>query len=424
LPSKDQHDEGGFLTLLAACACNGLEFYNVTIYVFVSVTLSQIFFPRQSARLGMLITFALFGVSYVVRPLGGLVLGTYADRAGRRSALLLSTTLMFSGAVLLAITPPYRTIGMWAPCSILLARLLQGFALGGDFASVMAYLMERAPPKRRTVYVSLQFASQGFGALLATMVGFALSRLTAAQLTSWGWRMPFLAGLLIAPSGLYLWRNMRDSEEFLHSIPLRHPMRVLFREYGGRIALAMTSVAVLSANIYLRIYLPVFLQVHMQRPIASTFSLLLISAVSTAVLVPFSAIFVRETNALRWMLVVICITLAVTWPLLHHVDRQRSASSVVMAYTVLAVLGALYTAPHAWFVSSLFPVEVRAAGVGAGYNFGVLLFGGFAPAVYEAIIRATGQLAFGAVYFAFAGIVSFIAVLIAMRSVATASERV
>ncbi len=401
--------------LFAACAGNGLEFYNVTIYAFVAVTLSKLFFPHSSPTVAMLMTFSTFGVSYVVRPLGGLILGGYADRAGRRASLLLSISIMLVGTVMLAAAPTYRTAGFWAPALVVAARLLQGFALGGEFGSATAYLLERAPQSKRSLYVSLQFASQGIGGLLAVVVGFALGHLGPAQMERWGWRLPFLAGLLIAPAGLYLRRHMRDPREFLRTKPTRHPARLLLTHYGWRIAAASGSVAILSANIYLRVYIPTFMQMYLHLPPASTYSLLLISSITTAVLVPLAATQVTATNALRWMGMLIVIMLAGIWPMLHLIDSQRSRGSVIGVYFMLSILSALYSAPHAWFVSTMFPTEVRAAGVGAGYNFGVMLFGGFAPAIYSALVAVHGTLAHATLYVVFAGSVSLISVIMASR---------
>ena len=403
--------------LLAACVGNGFEFYNVTIYAFVAVPLSRVFFPAGRFGGSMLLTFGLFGVSYIVRPLGGLVLGAYADKAGRRASLLLSVSLMLAGTVLLVFSPTYRTIGIGAPVLPLCARLLQGLALGGEFGSTAAYLLENAPPEKQSLYASLQFASQGFGALLTAGVIFVVSRLSNAQMIAWGWRLPFAVGLILAPIGLYLRSNLRDTEAFLHTRPVRHPIRVLLRDHGKRVAVAAASTAVLSANIYLRVYLPTFAQMHLGIPLASSALLMLIAAVSTMVLVPCSANLVTPGNALRWMTVIVLITLLAVWPLLHMLDTYRSQTALIVAYAVLTVLSSLYSAPQAWFVSMLFPTQVRAGGVGASYNFGVLLFGGFAPAIYASLASRTGTIASAALYLACAGCVSLTSIAVTPKRI-------
>jgi MHS family proline/betaine transporter-like MFS transporter len=399
---------------------NGFEFYNVTIYAFVAVTLSGLFFPAGRFSGSILLTFGLFGVSYIVRPLGGLVLGAYADRAGRRASLLLSISLMLAGTVLLVFSPTYTIIGIWAPVLLLCARLLQGLALGGEFGSTAAYLLENAPLEKQSLYTGLQFASQGFGALLTALVMFTVSRLSNAQMAAWGWRIPFAVGLILAPIGLYLRSNMRDTQAFLHTRPVRHPIRDLLRKHGKQVAVAAASTAVLSANIYLRVYLPTFAQVRLGIPLASSALLMLITALSTMVLVPFSANLVTPRNALRWMSMVIVVTLLAIWPLLHMLDVYRSRTALIGAYTLLTVLSALYSAPQAWFVSMLFPTHVRAGGVGAGFNFGVLLFGGFAPAIYAALASNSGRIATAAVYVAFAGCVSLISIAVTPKRLRSA----
>jgi MHS family proline/betaine transporter-like MFS transporter len=413
--SADSSPSGpGLLVLLAACAGNGFEFYSVTIYAFVAVTMSKLFFPAARPGVSMLLTFGVFGVSYVVRPLGGLLLGAYADRAGRRASLLLCIYLMLAGTALLAFCPVYARIGLFAPLLILLARMLQGFALGGDFGSATAFLLEQAPPGKRSLYTSLQFASQGFGGLLGGLVGYIVSHLSAAQMLHWGWRVPFLIGLWMAPIGLYLRAHMRDTDEFLHAKHVRQPIAVLLREHGLWVAVAAASTAVLSANIYLRVYLPAFAQMHLGIPLSSTYVLLFVSSGVTAMLIPLGASFVTPRNALWWMATVAIAMMASALPLLRLVDSHRSEHSLIAVHGLLTVMSALYSAPQAWFVSTLFPTRVRAVGVGTSFNVGVMLFGGFAPAIYASEAARTGSIASASKYLIFAGCVSLIAIGMAM----------
>jgi MHS family proline/betaine transporter-like MFS transporter len=172
--------------ILAASIGNTLEWFDLVVYGFFAVTIAKLFFPARTESISQMLTLGTFGVSYLVRPLGGFVLGSLADRAGRKTSLLLSIGLMMIGTLTIAIMPGYAAIGVWAPIGILLSRLMQGFSAGGEFGCSTAFLVEHAP-ERRGFMASWQFASQGPATLLASGFGALLtSQLSTAQLESWG----------------------------------------------------------------------------------------------------------------------------------------------------------------------------------------------------------------------------------------------
>jgi len=180
----------------ATVAGNALEFYDFLAYATFAVYIGQAFFPADSALASLLLTLATFGVGFFTRPLGGLLIGAFADRAGRRPALMLTISLMTVGTLGVVLTPSYTSIGVTAPIILIVARLVQGLALGGEVGPSTAVLLECAPPGRRGMFVSWQNASQGVAVCAAGLVGLALSTLLSkAQLASWGWRVPFALGL-------------------------------------------------------------------------------------------------------------------------------------------------------------------------------------------------------------------------------------
>ena len=205
---------------------NALEWYDVLIYGAMAVIIAKLFFPVENQTVSLLITFATFGVSFFMRPLGAIVIGIYSDRVGRKAALTLSIFLMMLGTLLIAIMPTYSQIGLWAPLGIVLARLIQGFSAGGEFGSSTTYLVEHAP-HRRGFFASWQVASQGLSIVFAAIAGTMIySLLTEEQLYSWGWRLPFMFGLLIGPVGYYIRRTLDESPEFAESEPTQHPLRL------------------------------------------------------------------------------------------------------------------------------------------------------------------------------------------------------
>ena len=197
--------------IAAVTAGNALEFYDFVTYAFFATQIGRALFPGDSSN-SLLLSLATFGVGFLTRPLGGLIIGRLADRRGRKPAMILSFTMMGLAMTGLALTPSYVAIGMAAPILAVVFRLLQGFALGGEVGPNIAYLMEAAPPGRRAFFISLNFASADFAVLVAGLVGFGLSSvLSGAQLESWGWRIAFLLGAAIVPLGLRLRRTLVET---------------------------------------------------------------------------------------------------------------------------------------------------------------------------------------------------------------------
>ena len=208
--------------LAAVTAGNALEFYDFLTFGFFATQIGQAFFPAYDDYGRLLLTLATFGVGFLTRPLGGILIGRLADRKGRKPAMLLSFTLMGVAITGLALTPSYRSIGMAAPVLAVLFRLVQGFALGGEVGPSTAFLMEAAPPERRGLYVSLQFATQNGAVLIAGLIGVALANaFGAASLSDWGWRVAFLVGAAIVPFGLIASKRLPETLSLARPRPRR-----------------------------------------------------------------------------------------------------------------------------------------------------------------------------------------------------------
>jgi MFS transporter, MHS family, proline/betaine transporter len=200
----------------AAVIGNALEWYDFTVYGTLAVTISKLFFPAGSGTSALLSTLAIFGVAYVIRPIGGLLFGHYADRLGRKNVLFVVIGTMTLGIAMIAFSPTYAAIGIAAPIIMLIARMIQGFSVGGEFATATTFLVEHAPARQRYLYGSWQFAGQGASVMLAGIVGTLVTRgLTPDQLASWGWRLPFIIGLVIGPVGFYMRTKLVETPEFL-----------------------------------------------------------------------------------------------------------------------------------------------------------------------------------------------------------------
>ena len=199
------------IQVAAAGVGNALEWYDFIIFGFLTVVIARLFFPADSQYASLLLTTATFGVGFFMRPVGGILLGLYADYKGRKSALLLIIVLMTVAIAMIGFAPTYAAIGVAAPLIIVLARLLQGLATGGEFASATSFLIESAPANRRG-------SGQGLSVLIGALLGALITRtLTPEALDSWGWRIPFLLGLIIGPVGLFIRRHLQETEAFLEA---------------------------------------------------------------------------------------------------------------------------------------------------------------------------------------------------------------
>src|SRR5215468_3477021 len=216
--------------IVAATIGNVFEWFDFVVYGFFAVTLAQVFFPTGNPAVSLLVTFGAFGLAYFVRPLGAIIVGGYTDRAGRKAGLLLSMALMMIGTTLMAVTPSYATIGIAAPIIITLARLLQGFSVGGEFGSAVSFLSEHGGG-RRGFAASWQFATGGLITVLASLFGVILTTLlTHQQLVDWGWRIPYIFGMLVGPAGLYVRAKVVETPEFTKAeLPPTIPISDLLR---------------------------------------------------------------------------------------------------------------------------------------------------------------------------------------------------
>src|SRR5437588_3487310 len=245
--------------IVAAMIGNVLEWFDFVVYGFFAVTIAEVFFPTHDPTVSLLVTFGAFGLAYFVRPLGAIIVGSYTDRAGRKAGLLLSIALMMVGTSLMALTPGYATIGIAAPILITLARLLQGFSVGGEFGSAVSFLAEHAG-ERRGFSASWAFATGGMITVLASLFGVALTTsLTHEQLVDWGWRIPYVFGMLIGPAGLYIRSKLVETPEFLKTeTPETMPIGDLLRRYPLEVVLALGISIISNASFYILAYIPTY----------------------------------------------------------------------------------------------------------------------------------------------------------------------
>lgn len=365
---------------------NLIEWYDWYTYAACAIYFAPAFFPKGSPTTQLLDTAAVFAVGFLVRPLGGWALGRYADRRGRKAALTLSVMLMCLGSLIIALTPGHATIGIAAPALLLFARLLQGFSVGGEYGTSATYMSEIAPGHQRGLYSGILYVTLIMGQLLAQGVLLALQFfvLTQQQLETWGWRIPFVIGASAALGGWYLRRNLVETEAFEQAnatsrergelrLLARHPREVL-------IVIGLT----MGGTLYFYTF-----TTYMQKFLVNTVGLTKVEGtlVSAAALFVFMLLqplmgALSDRFGRRPMLITFAtLALLTTVPLLGALAQAQDALTAFVLVMAALGISSLYSSISAVVKAELFPVEIRALGVGLPYAIAVSIFGGGAEYV-------------------------------------------
>jgi MFS family permease len=384
------------LQVAAAVIGNALEWYDFICFGLMTVIISRLFFPAGSQYASLLLTTATFGVGFFMRPVGGIVLGIYADRSGRKSAMLLVVGLMTVAIAMLAFAPTYAAIGMVAPLIIVLARLLQGFSAGGEFGSSTSFLIESAPPHRRGLYGSWQMVGQGLSVLMGTLLGALLTRgLSPESLDSWGWRVPFLFGLLIGPVGLYIRRHLDEPEIFLQertTMTAKPGLGTTLAAHLRELSVCSGLVGALTISFYvLLLYMPTFANTQLHLPLDQAFIAQSLGLVCLIVLTPLSGALSDHVGRRPIMIGTLFIYLVITYPLFRWVQESPSFARFAIMQSLLCGVVGVIVGPLSTAIAEQFPTGVRSTCLSVGYNLPVMIFGGFAQFFVTWLIEATGS---------------------------------
>jgi MFS transporter, MHS family, proline/betaine transporter len=399
--------------ILASVLGSGLEWFDFLIYGYFSKIIAQVFFPADNNFVSITLTLATFALGFFVRPLGGVLFGIYADRLGRQRALSLLIIAMAASTLLMGLAPGYARIGIAAPLLVVLARLLQGLSVGGQFATASAMLVEYAPPGKKMFYGSFNMSSQAFALLLSSVVGYVLTtRLTHDQLVSWGWRLPFLLGALAGPLGFYIRHRVAESPEFerLRSQTGKAPhvsVRQFFRDNGDAAICAMGVIIVGAATNYVwHSYLPLFVERQLHLPLSSALIGTFASGVLNLFLFPIAGKAADRYGAYRLFYPIVIAWIVCAYPLFWFVVSQPTVTHLFIAQMVATLFLAAMSGAHPGMLATLFPVRSRSTGVALSYNIAVTLFGGLAPLTITWLTQLTGSSLTPAFYLIFAGMVS------------------
>jgi MHS family citrate/tricarballylate:H+ symporter-like MFS transporter len=360
----------------AVAAGNALEFYDFLTYGFFAPQIGRAFFPSKDHTTELLVALATFGVGFLMRPVGAVAIGMIADKTGRKPAMLLALMLMGATMLGIALIPPASRIGAWAGVLAVTCRLVQGFALGGQVGPSTAYLVEAAPPNRRGLFVSLQFASQMIAVIASGLVGFVLAQsLSEAALADWGWRAAFLVGLVIVPMGLVLRRGL---EESLPVAPPVAPATPPARSGGLRliVVLAVLLMAGATTVTYLGNYTTIYATQTLHMSSVAGFTSTIIFGVG-ALIGSVVGGWLGDRFARRPLIIgPFLVQALILTPLFMAVASTRSPTVLWLATAAFSLVGGLYSANVLVLVTESLPPAIRSRSIGVIYAVATSVFGG------------------------------------------------
>jgi MHS family proline/betaine transporter-like MFS transporter len=407
----------------AASVGNALEFYDLVIYGYFAVVISKLFFPVANETVSLMLAVGTFGISFLMRPLGAIVLGSYADRAGRKASLTLSIVLIMLGTLMLVFTPTYAQIGIASPLLILLARLIQGFSTGGEFGASTAFMVEYASAGRRGFFGSWQASTQGASTVFAAGIAALLSYvLTPEEVSAWGWRVAFGVGLLIGPVGFYIRSRIEETPEFKRAAAVeleKSPFKALLKRDWKSLLLGIGVVAGSTGFNYVhKVYMPTYALTQLHFPPTSSYLGAAVTGLVQAITGPmFGALSDRlgRYRVLSIAFPAVCLT---TYPLFLILNTWPVVTTLILVQALVGLLNAACLGPISALLAEIFPTGTRGTGLALSYNLSVTIFGGFAPLIVTAMIAATGNKLSPSFYVMATSVISIIAVLVFGRRVA------
>lgn len=379
----------------AATIGNMLEFYDFVTYTFFAIQIGHTFFPAQSEYGSLMLSLATFGAGFITRPIGGIVLGIYSDRIGRRPAMLLSFALMGIAIIVISLTPSYDRIGLAAPIIVILARMLQGFALGGEVGPTTAYLLEIAPPERRALVVSLQPTSQEIAATAGALVGFILTRvMTSAELESYGWRIAFLIGAVSLPFGLWMRRTLPETiaptARGVGSADQSGHV-TLARRHGRVIVLALMILASGTISTYVTQYMTTYAQDTLHIAPSVAFATSVVSNGLQIIGALLGGWLADRYGRKPIMIVPQLVVLVLTYPTFLWIVGSPGGWSLLFGFGVLSLISSLpFTAFYATFTEAL-PRRIRGGVFATIYAVAIASFGGTAQLVVTWLLHVSGN---------------------------------
>ncbi|CAI8850038.1 Citrate-proton symporter [Pseudomonas sp. IT-196MI5] len=398
---------------------NFLEQFDFFLFGFYATQIAAVFFPASSEFASLMMTFAVFGAGFLMRPLGAVVLGAYIDDVGRRKGLILTLSIMASGTVLIVLVPGYETIGLFAPALVLIGRLLQGFSAGAELGGVSVYLAEIATPGHKGFFTSWQSGSQQVAIIVAAALGYALNQWMApSAIADWGWRIPFFVGCMIVPFIFLLRRNLEETEEFAarkHRPNMGEVFRTL-RQNWLTVFAGMMMVALTTTAFYLiTVYAPTFGKTVLHLSTSDALLVTLLVGVSNFIWLPIGGALSDRIGRRPVLIAMALLAIATTYPMLTFLVNAPSFIHMLLVLLWLSFIYGLYNGAMIPALTEIMPVEVRVAGFSLAYSLATAVFGGFTPAMSTLLIQYTGDKAAPGYWMSFAALCALCATLMLYR---------
>jgi metabolite-proton symporter len=402
--------------VIRVAAGNFLEMYDFMVFGYYAAAIGHAFFPKGNEVAQLMLAFATFGVGFLMRPLGALILGAYIDKHGRRAGLILTLGMMSFGTLSIAVVPNYAVIGIAAPLLVVAGRLLQGFSAGVELGGVSVYLAEIATPGNKGFYVSWQSASQQCAVVFAALIGVVLSSsLTPAQMDSFGWRVPLLIGCLIIPALFWLRRSLTETEEFQarrHHPSTAEIVRSMVMNWKlvtlGTMLVTMTTVSFYMITTYT----PTFGRSVLHLTDRDALVVTLCVGVSNFIWLPLMGSVSDRIG--RRPILITCTILALlsAYPAMQWVVASPSFSRLLLVELWLSAMYGSYNGAMVVYLTEIMPPEVRATGFSLAYSLATALFGGFTPYISTWLIEATHNRAIPGAWVSAAALIGLIATLL------------
>lgn len=392
-----------------------LEWYDFSVYVYFAIFIAKNFFPEENKYLGLILTYSVFAIGYLMRPIGGLLFGHFGDRYGRNSTFVATIMLMSVATVLIGFLPTYAHIGIMAPCLLLLLRLVQGMAIGGEMIGTLTYFYEVTAEKKRGFVTTLIWCGSGLGILLGSITSTVLLHfISDAQMLSWGWRLPFLFGVITGIVGYLLRRQAAESIVFLalkqKNQLAKFPIITIFREHKIQL-LKIFIIFIPGAIAFYLIF--VFMPTYMSKFIG--LSLAAASSVTTYILIFFDVFtpflgWLSDKVGRKLLLTSGLIGLIVFTLPLYYLLQHGTLLSLIVTQFIFAILIAFYSSALIAFSLELVPTKIRFSIMGLSYNACYSIFGGTTPLVATYLIYQSGSNLFPAFYLIITAAITLITV--------------
>jgi MFS transporter, MHS family, citrate/tricarballylate:H+ symporter len=393
--------------VLRVTSGNFLEMFDFFLFGIYASHISKAFFPGDSDIAKLLLAFMAFAAGFFMRPLGGIILGAYVDRVGRRQGLIVTLGIMAMGTILIAFVPGYATIGALAPILVVTGRLLQGFSAGVELGGVSVYLSEMAPPDKKGFYVAWQSGSQQVAVMVAALIGFGLNKtLMPAEVSEWGWRVPFFIGCLIVPFLFYIRQSLAETEEFKRRT--FHPtlpavLRTLARNWSI-VVLGMLMVVMTTVPFYfITVYTPTFGKVLNLSEVDSLLITFCV-ALSNLFWLPVMGSVSDRVGRKPILLLFSALMLVSGYPALFWLSGHVSFADMLAVLLWFSFLYGSYNGAMVVALTEVVPPEVRTAGFSLAYSLATAIFGGLTPWVATKLVEVTGSTASPGYWLAFAGL--------------------